>query len=202
VQLRSLLLERETRHCGVSTSGAFGGPDDGYGSAMSQKPLAIYLQDHLAGSTAGVNLARRFVKSHSGTRAGRTLTEVGAEIEADRETLLRLMAELGVPPSRAKNAAAWVTERVARLKPNGRLSGQSALQGLHELETLSLGIAGKLALWEALRVVPEVARMTSIDLDVLEERARSQRERVESERLVFARDALAPGAAVQEKTLA
>jgi hypothetical protein len=42
--------------------------------------------------------------------------------------------------------------------------------------------------------------MTSIDLDVLEERARSQRERVESERLVFARDALAPGAAVREKT--
>jgi hypothetical protein len=166
---------------------------------MPHTPLAIYLRDHLAGATAGVNLARRFVKGNSRTRAGRTVAEVGAEIEADRETLLRLMAELGIPPSRAKNAAAWAAERLARLKPNGRLSGQSAMQGLHELETLSLGIAGKLALWEALRVVPEVTRMTSFDLDVLEERARSQREQVEFERLAFARAALAPGAGVQEK---
>ena len=103
---------------------------------MPQKPLAIYLQDHLAGSTAGVNLARRFVKSHAGTQAGRTLAEVGGEIEADREVLLRLMAELGIEGSRVKNTAAWLTERLARLKPNGRLSGESAYQGLHELESL------------------------------------------------------------------
>lgn len=166
---------------------------------MPQKPLAIYLQDHLAGSTAGVSLARRFVKSHSGTQTGRALAEVGAEIEADRETLLQLMAELGIEGSRAKNAVAWVGERLSRLKPNGRLSGESAYQGLHELETLVLGITGKLALWEALRVVPEVA--ASVDLDVLEERARSQRERVEKERLALARAALAAGAPAQhEKT--
>ena len=152
-------------------------------------PLAIYLQDHLAGSTAGVNLVRRFAKAHAGTEAGRTLAEVGAEIEADRETLLRLMADLGIEGSRLKNAAAWATERLARLKPNGRLAGESAYQGLHELEGLVLGITGKLALWEALRSVPEVR--TSVDLDVLEERARSQRERVEKERLAFARAALA-----------
>jgi hypothetical protein len=162
-------------------------------------PLTIYLRDHLAGSTAGVNLAKRFVKHNAGTRAGRTIAEVGAEIEEDRATLLRLMAELGVEGSRGKNAAAWLTERLARLKPNGRLSGESAFQGLHELEGLVLGITGKLALWEALRVVPEVS--SAVDLDVLEERARSQRERVEVERLAFARAALAPGApAPYEKT--
>src|SRR6476620_10617852 len=104
---------------------------------MPQKPLAIYLQDHLAGSTAGVNLARRFVRSHAGTQAGRTLAEVGGEIEADRDELLRLMAELGIEGSRVKNTAAWLTERLARLKPNGRLSAESALQGLHELESLA-----------------------------------------------------------------
>jgi hypothetical protein len=166
---------------------------------MPQEPRAIYLQDHLAGSTAGVNLARRFVKSHAGTEAGRALAEVGAEIEADREALLRLMDELGIEGSRMKNAAAWLGERVARLKPNGRLSGQAALQGLHELETLALGIGGKLALWEALRAVPEVTSLASIDLDVLEERARSQRDRVERERLAFARAALAAGAPAQHE---
>ena len=168
---------------------------------MPQKPLAIYLQDHLAGSTAGVNLARRFVKSHAGTQAGRTLAEVGGEIEADREVLLRLMAELGIEGSRVKNTAAWLTERLARLKPNGRLSGESAYQGLHELESLVLGITGKLALWEALSLVPEVTA-ASIDLDALAEGARSQRERVEKERLAFARAALAAGAPAPQATRA
>jgi hypothetical protein len=61
---------------------------------------------------------------------------------------------------------------------------------MHELEALSLGIAGKLALWEALRVAPESAAIANLDLEVLHERARSQRERVEIERLALARVAL------------
>jgi hypothetical protein len=162
---------------------------------MPQKPLSIYLQDHLAGATAGVSLVNRFVKSNAGTEAGRTLAAIAAEIEADRDTLVRLMRELGIEGSRVKNAAAWVGERLARLKPNGRLTGESAYQGLHELESLVLGITGKLALWEALRVVPEVVQR--VDLEALEERARSQRERVEAERLAFARAALAAGAPVK-----
>ena len=159
---------------------------------MPRSPLAIYLQDHLAGSTAGVNLVRRFVKDNAGTRSGRTLAEVGSEIEADRETLVRLMAEMGIRRSRAKNAAAWLAERALRLKPNGRLHGEPMMQRLHELEALSLGIAGKLALWQALRVVPQVASFAGIDLDELAERAGRQRERVEAERMTFARAALAP----------
>ena len=162
---------------------------------MPHSPLSIYLQDHLAGSTAGVNLARRFANANEGTPAGRTLAEVASEIEADREALQRLMAALGIPASRAKNAAAWLAERLARLKSNGRLRGEPKLQRLHELETLSLGIAGKLALWEALRIVPEVTSLAGIDLDALAERARSQRERVEEERMVFVRAALVPGSA-------
>ena len=153
--------------------------------------FSIYLQDHLAGSTAGVNLARRCAAGTAGTPAGRTLAEVATEIEADRDELKRLMADLGVAGSRLKNAAAWLAERADRLKPNGRMRGEPALQRLHELETLSLGIAGKRALWEALRVAPEVAAAGHLDLDALAERARSQRERVEAERLAFARTALA-----------
>jgi hypothetical protein len=165
---------------------------------MPHLALSIYLQDHLAGSTAGLNLARRFAENNAGTPAGRTLAEIASEIEADRETLKRLMAELDIPPSRAKNAAAWLMERAARLKPNGRLRGSPSLQRLHELETLSLGIAGKLALWEALRIVPEVSTLTDIDLDELADRARNQRERVEAERMEFARAALAPAASVRD----
>lgn len=164
---------------------------------MPHKALVIYLQDHLAGSTAGVNLARRIAKSNEDTSVGRTLALVASEIEADREALIKLMQALRIPPSRVKNAGAWLAERAARLKPNGRMRGEANLQRLHELETLSLGIAGKLSLWESLRVAPEASAFAFLDLDELEERARSQRERVESERLSFARLAFAADSAVQ-----
>ena len=157
---------------------------------MSRTYLSIYLQDHLAGATAGVNLARRVSNHNEGTPAGRRLEQVAHEIEADRDTLGRFMAELGVRPSWTKNAAAWVAERLSRLKPNGRVNGDTSLLRMHELETLSLGIAGKQALWEALRMAPESAAIANLDLDALHERARSQRERVELERMALARVAL------------
>ena len=100
------------------------------------------------------------------------------------------MSELGIRASWPKNATAWIMERVSRLKPNGRMHGDTSLLRMHELETLSLGIAGKQALWEALRVAPESAAIANLDLDDLHERARSQRERVEMERIAVARVAL------------
>jgi hypothetical protein len=156
---------------------------------MPHKPLSTYLGDHLAGATAGVALARRVAQHNDGKRAEQGLWQVARDVEADRETLKRLMSALGVRGSIAKNATAWVAERVSRLKPNGRLRGDDRVQRLHELESLSLGIAGKLALWEALHVVPEVAAHAHMDLDELEARARRQRELVELERLAVARAA-------------
>jgi hypothetical protein len=162
---------------------------------MSHRALSIYLQDHLAGATAGVRLARRCADTGGHSDSGRALSRVASEIEEDRETLVRLMDALGVRASAYKNAGAWIAESLARLKPNGRLRGEPSMQRLHELETLSLGIAGKIALWEALRASPAGAAAGSFDLEALEARARSQREIVESERLAAARAALVPDAA-------
>jgi hypothetical protein len=157
---------------------------------MSSKLLSIYLTDHLAGATAGVALAKRAAKHNEGTPAGRRLLQVAHEIEDDRETLEHLMSEIGISYSPLKNVTSWVLERLSRLKPNGRAWGHTELQRMHELEALSLGIAGKLALWEALGAAPEAAAAARIDLDELAERARSQRERVEMERIALARTAL------------
>jgi hypothetical protein len=157
---------------------------------MARTLLSIYLSDHLAGATAGVALARRAARHNAGTPAGRRLAQVAHEIEDDRETLKLLMSELGMRGSRVKNAVAWVMERVARLKPNGRARGEDVLHRMHEFETLSLGIAGKQALWAALRVAPQAPAIAGLDLDELDERAGSQRERVEMERIALARAAL------------
>jgi hypothetical protein len=45
----------------------------------------------------------------------------------------------------------WGAEKAGRLKLNGELLGYSPLSRLEELEALSLGVEGKLALWTALR---------------------------------------------------
>ena len=157
---------------------------------MSSKLLNIYLSDHLAGATAGVALAHRAAKHNAGTPAGRRLVQVAHEIAVDRETLLHLMSDLGMRRSAVKNATSWLAERLSRLKPNGRGGGDDDLQRMHELEALSLGIAGKLCLWEALGAAPQAAAAARVDLDELAERARSQRERVEMERVALARAAL------------
>ena len=60
--------------------------------------LSVYLNGHLAGSTAGVELARRMAASaEPGSAAAGTLEELAAEIAADRNALLEIMAALGIP---------------------------------------------------------------------------------------------------------
>ena len=62
------------------------------------KLLSIYLNDHLAGATLGIELAKRSRASNKGTPLGDFLDRLLREIETDRETLERLMRELGLDP--------------------------------------------------------------------------------------------------------
>jgi hypothetical protein len=140
--------------------------------------LAIYLNDHLAGSTLGVELARRLSSSNEddGEMSG-PLAEIRAEIEADRVTLERVMERLGIGRSIVKPAGAWAAEKLGRLKLNGQLRGYSPLSRLVELELLSIGITGKMQMWRALESTVG-ARLSGIDFGELAERAARQRSRV------------------------
>jgi hypothetical protein len=157
---------------------------------IERRLLAIYLNDHLAGATGGVELARRSRASNSGTKLGDALVEICAEIEADRATLERVMAQLDVKRDRAKVAGAWAAEKLGRLKLNGRLTGYSPLSRLIELEMLHIGITGKIQLWQALKET-QSAKLAQFDLPGLIERAESQRAKVELLRLDAAREAFA-----------
>src|SRR4051794_32270094 len=119
------------------------------------KYLATYLNDHLGGATAGVELGRRAARENEGTELGDFLSELAREIEADRQTLEAIMKQLGVKADRAKVAAGWAAEKVGRLKPNAQLRGYSPLSPLVELEGLLVGIQGKLAMWRALAEVAD-----------------------------------------------
>jgi hypothetical protein len=136
--------------------------------------LAIYLNDHLAGATLGVELARRLRASNEDDpEFGPALTEVCAEIEDDRETLKAAMDRLGVGQSKLKPLAAALGERLGRLKPNGRLWSYSPLSRLDELELLQIGVAGKRRLWRALERT-HAGDLAGFDLGALAERATGQ----------------------------
>ena len=125
---------------------------------MNEKYLRIYLQDHLAGSTAGLELARRTSGSNEGTEYGPPLARIADEIESDRRMLQGIMEDLGFGGDRLKNAGAWALEKAGRLKLNGELTGYSPLSRVVELEGLLTGITGKWGLWVALlEVAPQRA---------------------------------------------
>jgi hypothetical protein len=158
---------------------------------LDRKLLGIYLNDHLAGATIGLELSRRARGSNKGTEYSEVLERVAREIEEDRETLKGLMESLEIGPDRAKVGGAWVAEKFGRLKPNGRLLSYSPLSRMIELESLSLGIAGKLSLWEALKeVAAEDARLDAEELSRLADRAERQRKEVWQLRQRAAREAL------------
>ena len=157
---------------------------------VTDRLLKIYLSDHLAAATAGVALARRAARSNAGNATGDFLQRLATEIDDDRRTLRRVAVDFGVSGSRSKEVVALFAERLGRLKLNGRLRGYSPLSRVLELEALSVGIAGKLALWQSLQASPGLApRLGGADLNDLVERARRQRAEVEEHRIAAAQAA-------------
>jgi hypothetical protein len=153
--------------------------------------LAIYLNDHLAGATMGIELTRRSLRANRGTELGRFLEALLQEIQEDRRTLESMMEALGVPKSAVKPRLAVAAERVGRLKLNGQLTGYSPLSRVLELEGLTIGVAGKLSLWRNLRDGAGLAeRLPDVDLDALIARAERQLSAIAEHRVAAARVAL------------
>jgi hypothetical protein len=158
----------------------------------ASKYLATYLNDHLAGSTGGIELARRAANENKGNELGDFLSKLVVEIDDDQDSLKDIMAALGVGEDRLKVAAGWLLEKLGRLKPNAQLTGYSPLSPLVELESLVLGIHGKLAMWHALLQIAGPPPLDAGRLEELAARAERQIADVERHRLEVARSALAP----------
>jgi hypothetical protein len=151
--------------------------------------MGIYLNDHLAGATAGTELARRLAVSQRSTAAGAAVAGLAREVAQDRETLLEIMSDLDVPSRAYKVALAWLGEKAARLKLNGRVAARSALSLLEELEMLRLGVEGKIVGWRTLRTVADSdSRVDAARLDRLIDRARAQADLLEELRVQAAAD--------------
>ncbi|MEU0407546.1 hypothetical protein ABZ307_06900 [Streptomyces griseorubiginosus] len=154
-----------------------------------QKRLVIYFNDHLAGATAGAELARRTAEEHRASPFGETLENLRKEIAQDRQALVRLLADLDVPVRHYKVYGAWLGEKAGRAKPNGRLVRRSGLALLIELEALRLGAQGKAALWRGLLAAS--AQDVRLDADRLEELLRRAERQIRTLDVLHSRAATA-----------
>jgi hypothetical protein len=156
---------------------------------MANTSLATYLQDHLAGSAAAVEILEGLRDAHAGASLGRFASDLLGEIQRDRATLEALAGRLGGASSTLKETAAWLGAKLSRFKLGHEMS--EPLGALEALEVVALGILGKRALWDALKTLDSTdARLSGLDLAHLTERALSQHARVEERRLEAARRAL------------
>jgi hypothetical protein len=159
---------------------------------MNTKLVGIYLNDHLAGSVVGGELAKRAASSNSGTALGDFLANLAEEIDDEREVLKSLLDHYGVPQNRIKAPVAWVAEKLGRLKLNGQVTGYSPLSRLVELEGLTLGVTGKLGMWRALAATQ--SGLEAYGIDKLISQAEAQRDELERRRLEAAELAFGPRA--------
>jgi hypothetical protein len=157
---------------------------------MAQEPLHVYLNDHLAGATAGVDLVKQAAERHDGD-LGEFFAQLADEISADHNTLTSLMDQMGAHHSGAKEVLAKAGAEISESKFSGESLDDPEFGTFITIETLSIGVEGKVCMWKALKVVADDhPDLSSADVDKLLERGQSQRDRLEAKRLELAGSAL------------
>jgi hypothetical protein len=152
---------------------------------MADNPLDVYLNDHLAGAMLGSDLAEQIRSQNEGTALGQLMESLAPQIDQDRQTLIELMQQLDSSKNPVKQATAWIAEKASRVKFSGMTSGEPELGRFMALETLTLGVRGKACMWTVLRqLADQHPAIASLDLDELVNRARTQEDALERERLL------------------
>ena len=168
----------------------FSGVSESNTGDVSAKHLGIYLNDHLAGSVAALELIEYLSKNYPDTTLETFFADLHADISADQDVLRDLLRTFEEGESAVRKAGAWLAEKLGRAKfglSEHQVSGTGLLEAL---EGLALGITGKQLLWRALQSASDTTpQLRGLDYAHLEQRAREQRDRVEEKRLAAARDA-------------
>jgi hypothetical protein len=148
--------------------------------------LHTYLNDHLAGSVAAIELLDNLIGHHSEDRFGKFFSDLRDDIHADQEKLRDLIGKVGGKESALRKVAGWVSEKFGRVKIGDTDDSAELLQAL---EGLALGVTGKQLLWRSLAVIaPNFPALQGTDFSELEKRAQEQFGRVETLRIEMARE--------------
>lgn len=133
---------------------------------MDRDALETYLNDHLAGSVVGLEIARRCASRADDPEFAASMTRIRDQIERDQEYLRVVMNVLGLHESLVKVAAAvagawasWARSTWFTDEPLGELE---------DLEALCIGVWGKRLLWGTLgRLAAQYPALDRAELDRL-----------------------------------
>ncbi len=154
--------------------------------------LATYIDDHLLGAFAAEELVQQCL-SRGFERHRETLERFLEELREDRLELLAVQRALGFRTRLLKLLAGRIGGRLGRLGVNERLVRFTPASNFLALEEIAVGIEGKGALWQALRVLaPNDARLRTFEFARLSQRAERQRAMIEELRRDAARHAFMP----------
>jgi len=157
---------------------------------VPDRVVVTYLNDHIAGSVAALELLDHLIARREAADR-QLLATLRSQIQEDQQVLIQLLQDLGGKESAVRKAAAWLTEKLGQVKLQIDDSGSGELRTLEALETLALGIQGKLALWRSLASVRDlIPQLGSLDYSRLQSRAIDQFNQVDRLRLQAARRAL------------
>ena len=157
-------------------------------SQMENNEIITYVNDHLAGAVAALELLDHLIERYSGRPLAQFFLDLRREIKSDQELLRTLLDAAAQNESTFRKMAAWITEKFARAKfkiAGEKIGGLGLVQAL---EMLALGIRGKELLWRAL-ATSNWPPSRNVDLAKLEQRAVEQQHWVEEKRLEAARAA-------------
>ena len=113
------------------------------------KNLITYLNDHLAGSVAALELLDHLIEIYQGKPLERFYKGLRSEIDADQGELQDLIEGLGEKESLVRKAGLWVAEKLSRAKIRLSDSEENRMSLFHALEGLVVCITGKRSLWTA-----------------------------------------------------
>jgi hypothetical protein len=156
-------------------------------ASLGCERLHLYLNDHLAGSVAAIEMVDNLIEHHPADRFGKFFRDLRNEIQTDQEKLSDLIRKVGGKESDVRKAAAWLAEKFGRAKFGDT---EDSVELLQATEGLALGITGKKLLWRSLAAAgAHFPELQGTDFGELEKRAQEQFTRVEDLRMELSREA-------------
>jgi hypothetical protein len=118
--------------------------------ADAPRLLRAYIADHLQLHRAARELALRVRRREDEGELAALLDETVEELRRQESLAAALLRQLGAGPPWLRLALGTLSERIGRLKPNGRLVRPSPLAPVFELEALESLLEMSARCWRAL----------------------------------------------------
>jgi hypothetical protein len=113
--------------------------------------LVTYLNDHMAATIAGSELAKRCRSSNKENPLAEFLEKLILVLESQESLIKELIAALNATESISKKLAAWTAEKLGRFKLNDAILSYSDLSRVVELEGLVVILQGLSSMWQVLQ---------------------------------------------------